>query len=477
MASTPCAEGIEAIMFRTIGDGPSAWESALPAEVLRLPDELARVDALLDDPVFFAPFAPYFHPVLGRPGTPVEWYLRLMFLKFRYRLGYESLCAEVSDSISWRRFCRIGLDASVPHPTTLMKLTRRCGEAAVAGLNEALWAKAAGQKLLRTTRVRADTTVISANVAYPTDAGLLAKAVGKLVRAARRVQAGGGATGTVMTDRRRAAARRMRQIAATLRARGKLGREESSRAIARVTDELAVLAAKTAAQAAAVVRNGRRAVPKALSGRVRGRLVRALNELAVTIGRTAQVVAQARTRLAGQTPDGATRLVSLHDPDARPIRKGRIDRPVEFGYKAQVTDNDDGIILDYAVELGAAADGPQLAPAVDRIRARAGRVPRAVTADRGYGQPVIERDLQALGVRTVAIPRQATTSPARKALEHSRGFHRLVRWRTGCEGRISYLKRCYGWDRTRLDGRNGAAIWCGHGVFAHNLIKIAALAR
>jgi IS5 family transposase len=268
----------------------------------------------------------------------------------------------------------------------------------------------------------------------------------------------------------------MRQIAATLRPRGTLGREESSRVIARVTGELAGLADTTAAQAAAVLRNGRRAVPKALSGRVRGRLVRALDELAVTIGRTAQVVAQARTRLAGQTPAGATRLVSLHDPDARPIRKGRIDRPVEFGYKAQVTGNDDGIIVDYAVELGAAADGPQLAPAVDRIRRRAGRLPRAVTADRGYGQPAIERDLQALGVRTVAIPRQATTSAARKAIEHSRGFRTLVKWRTGCEGRISYLKRCYGWDRTRLDGRNGAAIWCGHGVFTHNLVKIAALA-
>src|SRR5499427_2032600 len=397
MTSTPCAEGIEAV-FRTIGDQVSLWESLLPEEVLRLPAELARVDALLDDPAFFAPFAPHFDPLIGRPSTPVECYLRLMFLKFRYRLGYESLCAEVSDSITWRRFCRIPIDAKVPHPTTLMKLTSRCGEQAVAGLNEALWAKAAGQKLLRTARVRADTTVICANVAYPTDTGLLAKAVGKLVRAARRVQAGGGATGTVMTDRRRAAARRMRQIAATLRARGKLGREESSRAIARVTDELAVLAAKTAAQAAAVVRNGRRAVPKALSGRVRGRLVRALNELAVTIGRTAQVVAQARTRLAGQTPDGATRLVSLHDPDARPIRKGRIDRPVEFGYKAQVTDNDDGVILDYAVEYGAAADGPQLAPAIDRISRRAGRVPGAVTADRGYGQPAFERDLHNLGV-------------------------------------------------------------------------------
>lgn len=477
MVSTPCAEGIETIMFRTIGDGPSGWESLLPAEVLRLPEELARVDALLDDPVFFAPFAQYFHPVLGRPGTPVEWYLRLMFLKFRHGLGFETLCAEVSDSISWRRFCRIPLDARVPHPTTLMKLTTRCGEAAVAGLNEALWAKAAGDKLLRTARVRADTTVICANVAYPTDSGLLAKAVGKLVRTARRVQAAGGATATVLTDRRRAAARRVREIASKLHARGKLSREQTTQAICRVTGELAGLARRTAAEATAVLRNGRRAVPKALSGRVRGRLVRALNELAITITRTTQVVAQTRSRLAGQPPASATRLISLHDPGARPIRKGRIERPVEFGYKAQVTDNDDGIILDYAVEYGAAPDGPQLAPAVQRIRRRTGRVPRAVTADRGYGHAAVERDLHELGVRTVAIPRQATTSSARKAIEHGRGFRRLVKWRTGCEGRISYLKRGYGWDRTRLDGRQGAATWCGHGVFAHNLTKIAALAR
>src|SRR5262250_3856026 len=276
-------------MFRTIGDGPCEWESLLPAEVLRLPEELARVDALLDDPVFFAPFAPHFHPVLGRPSTPAECYLRLMFLKFRYRLGYESLCAEVSDSISWRRFCRIALDGTVPHPTTLVKLTARCGEGAVAGLNEALWAKAAGDKLLRTARVRADTTVISANVAYPTDSGLLARAVGKLVRAARRVQAAGGAPGTVMTDRRRAAARRMRRVAGTLRTRGKLAREEGTRVIGRVTGELADLAEAAAAQAAAVLRNGRRALPKALGGRVRGRLRRALDELAVTLERTAQI--------------------------------------------------------------------------------------------------------------------------------------------------------------------------------------------
>lgn len=103
-------------------------------------------------------------------------------------------------------------------------------------------------------------------------------------------------------------------------------------------------------------------------------------------------------------------------------------------------------------------------------------MPRAVTADRGYGQPAYERDLHQLGVGTVAIPRQGKISATRRQTEHHRRFRRLVRWRTGCEGRISYLKRGYGWDRTRLDTRQGAAIWCGHGVFARNLLKISALA-
>jgi IS5 family transposase len=107
------------------------WESILPEQVRRLPEELARVDTLLDDAAFFAPFVSFFDPRIGRPSTPMETYLRLMFLKFRYRLGFESLCREVSDSIAWRRFCRIGLEQPVPHPTTLMKLTTRCGAVAV----------------------------------------------------------------------------------------------------------------------------------------------------------------------------------------------------------------------------------------------------------------------------------------------------------------------------------------------------------
>lgn len=103
-----------------------------------------------------------------------------------------------------------------------------------------------------------------------------------------------------------------------------------------------------------------------------------------------QVAAQARQRVAGVTPEGATRRVSLHDPDARPIAKGRLGKPVEFGHKAHVVDNDDGIVLDHTVEPGNPADAPQLAPAVERVIRRTGRKPRTVTADRGYGENSVD---------------------------------------------------------------------------------------
>jgi IS5 family transposase len=110
---------------------PSLWESVLPAEVRRMAPLLEQVDRWLDDEAFFAPFREHFRALLGRASIPMEVYLRMMFLKFQYKLGYESLCREVSDSISWRIFCRLNLDGSVPAPSTLSKITTRCGENAV----------------------------------------------------------------------------------------------------------------------------------------------------------------------------------------------------------------------------------------------------------------------------------------------------------------------------------------------------------
>jgi len=197
----------------------------------------------------------------------------------------------------------------------------------------------------------------------------------------------------------------------------------------------------------AVVRNGKRALPKA-TGHVKGQLRRALDELSSTLELTGKLLAQTRVRLAGNTPDSSSRVVSLNDPDARPIRKGRLGKPVEFGYKAQVADNADGVILDHTVEQGAPPDGPMLAPAIERITRRAGRPPRAVTTDRGYGDTSVESDPHELGVKTVVIPRRAKPGVSRREFEHRRAFRKMVKWRTGSEGRISNLKRDYGWNRT-----------------------------
>lgn len=131
--------------------------------------------------------------------------------------------------------------------------------------------------------------------------------------------------------------------------------------------------------------------------------------------------------------------------------------------------------MDHTVEVGNPPDAPQLVPAISRIVGRIGRPPDAVTADRGYGQASVDQQLEDLGIGKVAIPRPGTPSEKRRAEQNQDDFRELVRWRTGAEGRISALKRQHGWNRTRLDTIEGARTWCGHGVLAHNLTKIARL--
>ncbi len=343
---------------------------------------------------------------------------------------------------------------------------RRAGPDTIAALNTALLAKLAADKLLRCRKLRVDTTVVAANVAYPTDVGLLGRAVGKLVTTSKRVQTAGGASQIRIRDRRRAARRRAHEVAQALRSRS----GDAKRLVLEVTRQVVAVAAAQLADAERIVAGARRG-----RGRGAGRRRALVAALQTTIQRTRQLLDQARTRLAGGMPDGATRLVSLHDPDARPIRKGRIGHPVEFGYKAQVTDNPDGIVADYTVMVGNPPDAPLLVPAVTRVIAHSGKPPGAITADRGYGEAGVERDLAALGVTRIAIPRKGRAGPARQAIQRARPFRRLVKWRTGCEGRISQLKHHFGWARTVLDGLQGAQLWCGLGVFAHNLVKAAGL--
>lgn len=457
-------------MLVTINPNRTLWEALLPAECLEMAAELVAVDRLLDDPVFLEPYRKFFDPIWGRPSIPVETYLRLMFLKSRHGLSFEAVVREAADSLSWRRFCRVPLGEKMPHPTTLMKTTKRCGESTVEALNEALLAKAVAAHLVKSDQVRVDTTVVEANVAYPTDSGLMAKGVAKMAGIVKALKGMGLATRTKARDRTRSMRRRAHAIGAWLRRRTDEAKDEVkviNAEMAAITEAALVEARRVAANAA---RSLRQAGSEA-SGKAQA-LVAELQETAELLER---VVAQTRLRLSGQTPDGATRIVSLHDPDARPIAKGRLGRPVEFGYKAQVVDNVDGIVLDHQVVIGNPGDAGLLPGAIERIKARLGRAPAAVTADRGYSDAKTEAAIEGLGVKTVAIPRQGRLSATRQQVERRRRFRQLIKWRTGCEGRISHLKHSYAWNRTMIDGLAGAQTWCGLGVLAHNAVKIATL--
>src|SRR5680860_1110746 len=175
-----------------------------------------------------------------------------------------------------------------------MKITARCGTDAVDGLNEALLAKAAAARVLKTNRVRADTTVVEANVAYPTDSGLLAKGVAKMATTIRKIKDAGLASRTKTVDRT----------------------EQAKDEVAAINADLAGIAERAAAEARAVVRNARRALRDG-TGAVSGRVRAAIEALERTAERVERIAAQTRQRIGGTTPDGATRLVSLHDPDAR----------------------------------------------------------------------------------------------------------------------------------------------------------------
>jgi IS5 family transposase len=444
------------------------WEALLPPEALVMPAELEAVDRLLDDARLFEPFRRWFDPELGRPSIPIETFLRLMFLKYRYRLGYETLCAEVSDSLTWRRFCRIPLGESAPHPSTLMKITTRCGPGLIDELNAQLLAAAVNAGVVDIGWLRADTTVVPADIKYPTDSGLLVRGITKAAVLVARIQAAGVAPRTGFEDSTATARQAAHRIGSKLRRRS----DEAKAEVLVITGELVDLAEVVVEQARRVVVNAKRVADRPVR-----RLRQMLADLDHLLDALEQVVVQTRLRLAGVTPPGQTRRVSLIDDDARPIRKGSLAKPIQFGYTAQVTDNPQGIVIDYEIEPGIPADAPRLAPAIERAITAVGAVPHAVAADRGYGQSAVDAALAKLGIDLIAIPRKGKTSPTRRAIEAADEFVELVKWRTGAEGRIATLKRQHGWDRARLRGLAGARTWCGWGVLCHNAIKIAALTR
>jgi transposase, IS5 family len=444
------------------------WDEALPIEVRQLPDDLAALDGLLCDPGLLEPFVEHWQREAlltgvsaachGRPTVAIETYVRLMVLKHRYGWGYRTLVAEVSDSIHLRRFCRIALSERVPDESTVRKLTRRIGAETVNDLTRTLIEAAVRERRFRARAVRIDSTVIEADIKYPTDAGLAAQGVRSLAREGRKLASKLRENKTRVRDRSRSMGRKLRAISRTIRRRTGEAKAEVL-ALTEQTGELLQRSVKEARQLAATARfkaRGRGAQAKL-------RAARKLDELA---DRCEQVATQINQRVRGEKI--TDRLISLSDPDARPIRKGKLGKPNEFGYVcqiAEVTPNTKrgarGLILPAASLSGNPGENtllPQTITELDRL----GLSPREVALDGGFALGPTTETLEDLQPERVFIS-------GRQQPGSRRTQRRLQRYRTGTEGRISHLKRSYGLRRSRLKGDDGQKTWTGWGILTYNL--------
>jgi len=402
----------------------------------------------------------------GRPTIAMETYVRLMVLKARYRWGYRSLVAEVSDSIHLRRFCRISLSERVPDESTVRKLTRRIGPETVNELTRVLIVQATRSKRFRPRALRIDSTVIEADVKYPTDSGLASGGVRALAREGRKLAGLVKEKKRRVRDRSRSMGRALRAVTRTIRRRSGEAKAEVLKLTARTGELLEESIAETRRL---VVIARRRAIGR--GARAKLRAAAQLEELA---DRCEKVASQIKQRVAGEPIKD--RLVSLADTDARPIRKGKLGKPNEFGYVAQiaeVTENTKrgarGLIVPAATAIGNPGEDTLLPATVAELK-RLGISPKEIALDGGFNIGPTTQALEDLAPERVFI--SGRQQPGSKRTQR-----RMQRYRTGAEGRISHLKRSYGMGRSRLKGDEGHQIWTGWAILAYNADTLAIRTR
>jgi IS5 family transposase len=445
------------------------WDLVLPVDLLELPEELAKVDQWLDDERFFKPYLEKFNQRLGRPSVPVETFLRLLYLRHRHGLSYEVLVQEVRDSYTWRKFCRIGPHQRVPDSSTLVKLVKKYGPDTLDQLNEELLHKAREKKVIRGHKLRMDTTVIESDIHHPTDAGLLADGVRIITRIVHQLKQAGAEVSARFRDQTRAVKKQILTIGKVLQRRT----GEAQADVAKATKEILGIARRTVAGAKAIAHQVT-AVGSELGQIVSKKVQRLAAQLRAAADLTEKVVEQTKQVLAGNRhiPD---RVVSLADPDARPIKKGKLKSPTEFGYKVVIQETEERLVTGYEVRKGNPSDHSLIPDAIERHKKVFRRAPKQVAADRGFGTAKSDRYLAEQGVKQVAIPRPGKISEAQRAYQSQRWFRGLQRWRAGAEGTISLLKRKYGMRRTRLRGFDGARCTVAGAVWAHNLTRLVTM--
>ena len=436
-------------MRRSISQQMSFGDGFIDRSLYVLDEELSKIDELLSDPKLLKPLEEVFDPTLGRPGTAVGIYLRMMYLKFRWGLTYEEVEKEVRERLPWRYFCHLSLMDEVPDATTLIKLNQRFGEDRITGLNKGLVKQLIKTRSIKPRRIRIDSTTIEAHISYPNDVGVLHQAVKTLSRTA-------GSLGGKIRSHVRATKRALFSWSQTAKANPKQRKEKGRKILKKV----AQLATDTLLQS--------RQILQGLGGSASDRSAKLTKSFGEQIKLAKSLLEQTQQKLQGQNSI-ADRIVSFHDPQARPIRKGKLNKAVEFGRTLQLVQDSSGIILHYEIHQGNPGDRTQLLSLVRKTKHDLDIKPTQLSTDRGYYSKENVSALSRAGIQRVGIPKVGRLNEEQKRHQESRWFRQLQRFRCGIEASISMLKRKFGLGRVLARGSTATAVWTGLGIFSYNL--------
>jgi IS5 family transposase len=449
----------------------SLFEVLLPDGHKLWPDWLRKIDTLLEDEAVLDVVAAALEARWpqsrrrGRLGTPAEVVMRMLILKHLFDWSYDDMEREVRANLVYRMFTRIDA-GDVPDAKTILKIARALGPDVIEQLHRQVVEVAKRAGVTHGRRFRIDTTVVETNVHYPTDSTLLRDGVRVLTRTMQRASTALGDHAGRIRNRLRSVTRRVLII-------GYEARSPKTRDA--MVKSYRILMATTRAvlrDAATMVRRLRHRARTA-GPRIRPILQRAQDGLTAMRPLVQRVVDQTRARVLGGDTHVPGKILSLFERHTTTIRKGKIATPNEFGNLVTIQESEHQIVTAYEIHAGRPADVTLWTPALERHHTIFGRAPDLAAGDRGFSSATNEHVATDRGVRRVVLPRRGPKSPARQAYERQRWFRRGQRWRVGCEGRISVLKRRHGLRRCRYHGVDGMHRWVGFGVIADNLMNIA----
>jgi IS5 family transposase len=403
----------------------------------------------------------------GRLGAPAEMVLRLLILKHVRNWSYGVLEREVRANLVYRDFTRVG-GAKTPDAKSVGRWGLALGPEVIKQIHDRIVQIAHDKGVTAGRRMRVDTTVVETNIHYPTDSSLLGDGVRVLTRTMKKIAKIAGEAGARLCDRSRSVKLRVLDIARAARAKGKPHKERLERAYGKLLNSTS----RVVGQAKRFSKEIAEGVKRSRDNRKQLVLAGLRRQLDTMVPLVKQVMKQARARIFHSNTRVEGKILSLFEPSTEVIRKGKAAKPNEFGKMVKLQEAENQIVIDYEVYDLRPNDSHLLIAAIDTHQAKLGRMPRLVAADAAFYSARNETTAKQMGVKRVCIPNRATKSPDRKREQKKRWFRNGQKWRTGCEGRISVVKRRHGLNRCRYKGDAGMKRWVGLGVIADNLVNV-----